>query len=93
MRYNTRLNLKYFYVLVPHFVQNFAFGEYWTGIPFGTDLTDNKTLIAFVSWLIALLALLKTKQPTPWIVAAAIVTLVIFLIPHSVFGSELKYAD
>ena len=27
-------------------VQNYAFGELWTGVPFGWDLTDNKTLIA-----------------------------------------------
>ncbi|MBD3234361.1 MAG: hypothetical protein GF315_11615, partial [candidate division Zixibacteria bacterium] len=27
-------------------VQKFAFNELWTGIPFGIDLTDNKTLIA-----------------------------------------------
>ena len=29
-------------------VQWYAFGEWWTGIPFGFDLTDNKTLFAFV---------------------------------------------
>ena len=28
-------------------VQLYAFGDLWTGIPFGWDLTDNKTLIAF----------------------------------------------
>lgn len=25
-------------------VQKYAFGAYWTGFPFGMDLTDNKTL-------------------------------------------------
>ncbi len=29
-------------------VQYYAFGELWTGIPFGWDLTDNKTLIAVI---------------------------------------------
>jgi len=29
-------------------VQYYAFGQAWTGIPFGWDLTDNKTLIAFI---------------------------------------------
>ncbi|MGB4293048.1 MAG: hypothetical protein WBJ37_09220 [Bacteroidales bacterium] len=37
-------------------VQHYAFGEYWTGIPFGWDLTDNKTLIAFIFWIIAVIA-------------------------------------
>ena len=35
-------------------VQKFAFSEYWTGFPFGTDLTDNKTLIALATWLITM---------------------------------------
>ena len=72
-------------------VQKYAFGEYWTGIPFGTDLTDNKTLIAFVAWLVALVALHKSKHPGRWIAGAAVVTFAIFLIPHSLFGSELDY--
>ncbi len=74
-------------------VQKYAFGEYWTGIPFGTDLTDNKTLIAFVVWLAALVALRKSKHPERWIALASIVTFIIFLIPHSLFGSELNYSN
>ncbi len=72
-------------------VQKFAFGELWTGIPFGWDLTDNKTLIALVGWLIVLWAYRKTKVPEKWAVLGAIVTFAIFLIPHSVLGSELDY--
>ena len=34
-------------------VQKYAFDAYWTGWPFGHDLTDNKTLVAFVAWLVA----------------------------------------
>ncbi len=71
-------------------VQKFAFGELWTGVPFGWDLTDNKTLIAMIVWIAALIASLK-KPSYGWIIAASIVTLVIFLIPHSLFGSELDY--
>jgi hypothetical protein len=29
-------------------VQKYAFGSFWTGFPFGIDLTDNKTLIAML---------------------------------------------
>ncbi|MHB8055577.1 MAG: hypothetical protein ACYDH3_10060, partial [Candidatus Aminicenantales bacterium] len=37
-------------------MQNYAFGKYWTGFPFGSDLTDNKTLIAMIAWIAALVA-------------------------------------
>lgn len=72
-------------------VQNYAFGEFWTGFPFGTDLTDNKTLIAFVGWIIALIAVFKSKNPKKYILIAAIIMFIIFIIPHSLFGSELDY--
>ena len=71
-------------------IQNLAFGDIWTGFPFGKDLTDNKILIAFIFWLAAIIANLKTKRR--WVtVVAAIVYLVINIIPHSLLGSELDY--
>ncbi len=72
-------------------VQKYAFGEFWTGFPYGTDLTDNKTLIAFIGWLIALGAVIKTKKPKFWVTFATVLMFAIFLIPHSVMGSELDY--
>ncbi len=74
-------------------MQKFAFGEWWTGFPFGFDLTDNKTLIAMIVWAIAVIAGRKGKQAKGWVLAASIVTLVIFLIPHSLLGSELDYSQ
>lgn len=71
-------------------VQYYAFGEAWTGFPFGFDLTDNKTLIAGVIWLGALLLNLKKERPE-YIVFAAVALIVVFSIPHSLFGSELNY--
>lgn len=71
-------------------VQKAAFGDYWTGVPFGYDLTDNKTLIAFVFWIAAMWLNRKKNRPI-WIILAAIITLIIFSIPHSLFGSELNY--
>ncbi len=73
-------------------VQKFAFGVAWSGIPFGTDLTDNKTLIAFLFWIAALIAGRKGKPARPFVLAASLVTLLIFLIPHSLRGSELDYS-
>lgn len=73
-------------------VQKYAFGALWTGFPFGFDLTDNKTLIAMVGWIIALIAGRKGKPARGWVLGAAILLLVVFLIPHSVLGSELDYS-
>ncbi len=72
-------------------VQKYAFGEYWTGFPFGHDLTDNKTLIAFIGWLVALFMYGKSKVPKIWALFGAIILLVVYLIPHSVMGSEIDY--
>jgi hypothetical protein len=73
-------------------VQKHAFGTFWTGFPVGLDLTDNKTLISLGIWVIALAAVWKDSKPRWWVVAASVSTLVIFMIPHSLHGSELKYA-
>ena len=73
-------------------VQKYAFGEFWTGWPFGKDLTDNKTLVAFVAWIIAVIRLRRNSEKRGWALAAAIILLAIYLIPHSMFGSELDYS-
>ncbi|MBI9069604.1 MAG: hypothetical protein JEZ09_20075 [Salinivirgaceae bacterium] len=73
-------------------LQWYAFGDLWTGVPFGWDLTDNKTLIAFLVWAVALL-MNRKETKFGWLIAAAAVTLIIFSIPHSMFGSELDYAS
>lgn len=72
-------------------VQKYAFGELWTGVPFGWDLTDNKTLIAVVAWIAAVMLNRKRERPVATIIAA-IMLLLVFSIPHSLFGSELDYA-
>lgn len=74
-------------------VQKFAFGEYWTGWPFGKDLTDNKTLVAFVFWVIAYFRLRKNPGNRFWPILASIVLLLVYLIPHSMFGSQLDYTS
>lgn len=72
-------------------VQKYAFGAYWTGWPFGTDLTDNKTAVAWLAWMIAWWKTRNNPAAGRWALGAAVVTLIVFGIPHSVFGSELKY--
>jgi hypothetical protein len=72
-------------------VQYFAFGDLWTGIPFGWDLTDNKTLIALIFWILAVVMNRKKERPF-YTALAAIVLLLVYSIPHSLFGSELDYS-
>ncbi len=72
-------------------VQKFAFGAYWTGWPFGEDLTDNKTLVAFIVWVVAYLINKRTRAGKYLLIIAAIVTLIVYSIPHSTAGSEYDY--
>lgn len=71
-------------------VQHEAFGPWWTGFPFGTDLTDNKTLIAFLLFMAALAT--KKWKFNRWVVVMAVLTMIaVFTIPHSTNGSEYNY--
>lgn len=73
-------------------VQKYAFGVLWTGIPFGHDLTDNKTLIALFGWVAAVVAGRKGRPARGWVLGASILLLAVYLIPHSLLGSELDYS-
>ncbi len=78
-------------------VQKYAFGEYWTGFPWGGDWTDNKMLVMWISWLIAASAIgfkPKKKEGPGRIVVfiAAVVMTAVYTIPHSIHGSELDYS-
>lgn len=72
-------------------VQKYAFDAYWTGWPWGTDLTDNKTIIMFVFWAIAWLRLRKNAENKVWPVVAMLVMVAVYLIPHSMLGSEIDH--
>jgi hypothetical protein len=97
-KFKTLTILTFIFVILGGFIlgpiiQYYAFGAFWTGFPFGHDLTDNKILVGFIGWLLALIALYKFKNPKRWIVFASILMFIIFLIPHSVLGSELDYNE
>lgn len=73
-------------------VQKAAFDAYWTGWPFGHDLTDNKLAVSVLTWLVAVWRDPgKTARGRGWTILAAAVTLAIFLIPHSLLGSEFDH--
>jgi hypothetical protein len=84
-------------LLLGPMVQKSAFGSYWTGFPFGFDLTDNKTLIMWLVWAGAcgVLMVYRTRHylRRSAVLMAAVVMVVVYLIPHSLRGSQLDYSE
>lgn len=73
-------------------MQKYAFGEYWTGFPFGIDLTDNKTLLTLIIWLVVYYLGKKIKENSKkYALVGLIIMVMMYLIPHSTLGSELDY--
>lgn len=72
-------------------VQKAAFGAFWTGWPLGRDLTDNKVAVAMLFWLIALWQGRGGRNARGWVITAAVVMLIVFIVPHSLLGSEHDY--
>lgn len=81
-------------LLLGPIVQKFAFGEYWTGFPYGYDLTDNKTLLLWLVWAAAAAILIVSRRKLAGrlaVVLATVLMLFVYLIPHSLRGSQLDY--
>jgi len=75
-------------------VQKYAFGVWWSGVPFGYDWTDNKVLVELLAWLGAAATARLSRNPRTVraaVIAATAVTLAVYFIPHSIFGSEYDY--
>ncbi len=64
-------------------VSGYAFSEPWGGFPISNDLTDNKTLIAFLGWVVAAVPVFRGSRARPFVLGAAILTFVVYVIPHS----------
>ncbi len=73
-----------------------AFGVIWEGFPFGYDVTDNKTQIMFVFWIVTSILAggsifmgdesrdkLDNRQFAISVIVSVIVSIGVFLIPHS----------
>ena len=72
-------------------VQWYAFGVWWSGVPIGYDWTDNKVLIELMGWILTLL-MNRGERVNRWSVyLAGILTVIVYFIPHSIFGSEYDY--
>jgi hypothetical protein len=76
-------------------VQKLAFERLWAGFPFGNDFTDDKTLIMWAVWVVAAIVIhwaeAGARRVRGVALAAAVVMLGVYLVPHSVRGSELDY--
>jgi len=75
-------------------VQKYAFGVWWSGFPYGYDWTDNKVVVELAAWLLAGAVLIFSrdlKRVRAAVVLALVVTLAVYFIPHSIFGSEYDY--
>jgi hypothetical protein len=74
-------------------VQKLALGAIWTGWPFGHDWTDNKTLIAVVVWGAAWFRVdRRPKDARLAVLAAAVIMIGVYLIPHSIHGSQIDWS-
>jgi len=80
-------------IVLGMFVTHYAFGEWWTGFPLGNDITDSKTLLALAIWLVAAVLAGRSRLDRAGVVLAALVTLVIFAIPHSWTAREPAHGD
>jgi hypothetical protein len=78
--------------------QKYAFGAFWTGFPYGYDLTDNKVLIMWLVWVVACAALGfkprgRERLARAVTALAAAVVVIVYAIPHSAQGSELDWEE
>lgn len=74
-------------------MQKHAFGAYWTGWPLGEDLTDTKTLLGIFVWVVAWIVASRRPQLMRLsVVIAFVAMLAVYLIPHSVRGSQYDWS-
>lgn len=88
---NTLISLTIGGLILGPIVQLMAFGDLWTGWPFGGDWTDNKTIVGWLFWAIAYLVLRKRPMNKLWPILAFLVLFAMYMIPHSMGGSEFDY--
>jgi len=108
-RYNIRLGLhSAFYGAISFFIFAFpvggyiayqVFGQAWSGIPFGWDITDNKSLITFLYYAVLIYLMkgeffkkgigkgnrISDKGFSFALILGLIITIIVYNIPHSYF--------
>lgn len=88
---NTLISLTIGGLILGPIVQWMAFGDFWTGWPYGGDWTDNKTIFGWGFWFVAYLVLLKRPMNKLFPLIAFLVLFAMYMIPHSMGGSEFDY--
>jgi len=68
-------------------IEKQVLGNYWEGIPFGTDITDSKTLFIFLYWFIILMlhryGKIRERGFARAVIFGALFALGLFMLPHS----------
>lgn len=68
-------------------IEKQVLGNYWEGFPFGTDITDSKTLLILVLFVVFMILQKKGKismKGYAWsVIINTILTIILFLLPHS----------
>ena len=54
---------------------------------------DGQDLKAMIAWIIALIAISKRPKARGFVIGASVLLLLIYVIPHSMHGSELNYSE
>jgi hypothetical protein len=77
-----------------YLVAYLAFGQGWGGIPIGWDITDNKTVLLFLFWLVTFILARKGLKGDRMAISAntykvltivsLAVSIIMFMIPHSI---------
>ena len=75
------------FVIAP-IVHKYAVNDWWTGFPIGYSLNNNKFFLASLVWLVVVVTI-QRKYNKIISVMAAILTLVIFLIPSTFVENEV----
>ncbi|HVO09329.1 MAG TPA: hypothetical protein VMX54_01135 [Vicinamibacteria bacterium] len=78
-------------------VQKYAFGALWTGWPFGSDVTDDKTAVMWLAWIAAVAVVSRRREARDRlarvaVALAAAVMIAVYVVPHSLRGSQLDYS-
>jgi hypothetical protein len=63
-------------LIIGPLVHQFAFNNYWTGMPFNWNLAENTTLLSFAAWMIVLIRIRKVDMKI-WVLTASLITLTI----------------
>lgn len=71
-------------------VQKYAFNILWAGVPLEWNITNNKTLIVILLWVLALV-MIQHKSAAIWVFLASLGTFTIFLFPHGLLDSQLNH--